>query len=64
MSYYSHLFAQVLNSSTFSLTRLYPRQELTTDMNMQSMVELKLVPTGVVIVRDNVRMIVWYVLFM
>ena len=44
---------QVLDSgsASFSLVRLYPRQELTSDMDLQSMMEMNLVPTGVVIVR-------------
>lgn len=48
-------FMQVLDtdSANFSLVRLYPRQELTTDMDLQSMVDLKLAPSGVIIVKVN-----------
>ncbi len=44
---------QVLDATLekFSLIRLYPRQELTSDMDLQSLKELNLVPTGVVIVK-------------
>lgn len=42
---------QVLDTPKFSLIRLYPRQELTSDVDMQSMVDLKLAPTGVIIVK-------------
>ena len=53
-------FTQVLDvpSETFSLVRLYPRQELTSDMDMRSLEDLNLVPTGVVIVKmDKVCMV-------
>lgn len=40
-------------SANLSLIRLYPRLELTSDMDVQSMVGLKLTPTGVVIVKVN-----------
>ena len=47
------IYLQVLDSgsASFSLVRLYPRQELTSDMDLQSMIEMNLVPTGVVIVK-------------
>lgn len=44
---------QVTNTAQtkFSLIRMYPRQELGSDMDLQSMLELNLVPTGVIIVK-------------
>ena len=44
---------QVLDvgSADFSLTRLYPRLELTVDMELKTMVDLELAPTGVIIIK-------------
>lgn len=39
------------DSTKLSLVRLYPREELTTGMDLQSMVDLKLAPSGVIIVK-------------
>lgn len=53
MIFFPLVIIQVVDtaSASLSLIRLYPRLELTADMDVQSMVDLKLTPTGVIIVK-------------
>lgn len=52
------------NSSRISLMSVYPRQELTSEMDSLSMTELGLMPTGVIIVRmEKVECLLFVVVF-